>query len=98
MKISWTTISSCSKTVGSGSGRGKEIGAASTTTSSSATTKAGASTSNDKETDDGGNVDVHDGSSIVVSKGSCIRCGKVMANRMCKLCQVSSYCSKECYR
>ena len=103
MKISWTTISSYSSSpVDSGVCGKVKVDEVATKNSLIATptvtTTAGASNSNNKETDDGGSGDVNDGSSIVVSKGSCVRCGKVMANRMCRLCQVSSYCSKECYR
>ena len=32
------------------------------------------------------------------SKGSCNRCGKANANRLCPLCGITSYCSKECYK
>ena len=31
------------------------------------------------------------------SKGSCNRCGRVRANKLCKLCEVVAYCCKECY-
>ena len=34
---------------------------------------------------------------IIKSKGSCNRCGRVRANKLCKLCQVAAYCCKECY-
>ena len=91
---------SSNKPAGSGGCvQGNVDDATSTTTPTSKTTTADASTSNDKEIDSqNDDIDVDDGGAIVVSKGSCVRCGKVMANRMCKLCQVSSYCSKECYR
>ena len=99
MKISWTTISSYSSSpVDSGVCGNVKVDEVATKNASIATTTAGASNSNNKETEDGGSGDVNDGSFIVVSRGSCVRCGKVMANRMCQLCQVSSYCSKECYR
>ena len=38
-----------------------------------------------------------DETSIIKSKGSCNRCGRVRANKLCKLCEVVAYCCKECY-
>ena len=96
MKISWTTInSSSSSPAGSGVCRKGKVDEVITKNASTATTTTVTKTTAASASDD---IDVNVEGSIVVSRGSCVRCGKVMANRMCKLCQVSSYCSKECYR